>query len=201
MNAYHTTPSPPPSSHGTPFNNIMSGGNGAGDTSDGPTALRAKASTLFERASRLSSNYDTHNYPQNFVTGQTEQPTRRTPAGPSEKYWSDFRSLHFSITRFIAALPPLPSNTTPTQMNVSGLADSQRPTMVLVHSLANVAMIQLHHTFSAKDISAHEKCLEAAVNVVSLISQLEEKEYELLDPIIGVSAFVSYCRSCFERLI
>lgn len=60
----------------------MSGGNGAGDTSDGPTALRAKASTLFERASRLSSNYDTHNYPQNFVTGQTEQPTRRTPVVP-----------------------------------------------------------------------------------------------------------------------
>ena len=59
--------------------------------------------------------------------------------------------------------------------------------IALVHTLARVAAIQLHHQFASKERNSHEKCLKAAREVTTIVRQLTEYDYPFLDPIIGVS--------------
>ncbi len=62
-----------------------------------------------------------------------------------------------------------------------------RATLLIVKSLAHVAQVQLHHTFSAKDPNAHIKCLEFARQVLNYIPLIDGDDYAYLDPIMGVS--------------
>lgn len=134
---------------------------------DSLVALRAKATALFERASRLSASCE-----QNHNQGQTHP-------GAGDKFWGDFRSLNFAITTFISSLPNIP------QRLPGGHNQAARATVLVIHSLAQVALIQLHHTFANKDVSAHDKCLEAAGVVLNLIPMMDEGDYAYLDPIMG----------------
>lgn len=68
----------------------------------------------------------------------------------------------------------------------SGLAGVETE-LVVVHTLAHVAAVQLHHPFAQKEAASHDKCVDAARAVTGVIRQLAEPDYAFLDPIVGVS--------------
>jgi len=64
------------------------------------------------------------------------------------------------------------------------------PELVLIHTLVNVATVQLFHPFAQKDATAHAKCLGAARTVTSLLrlvlaSPDADVHVGALDPIMG----------------
>lgn len=104
------------------------------------------------------------------------------PAEPGQ--WEQVCQISFALSRFTTSLP-------------SYIVPSENPAIVhvdvelaLVHTLAHVSAIQLHHPFASKERNAHEKCLKAARDVTTIIRQLDEIDYPFLDPIIGVSSLL-----------
>lgn len=120
-------------------------------------ALRAKASTLFERASRLSLAYVSS--PQN-----------------SDQFWSDYHNLDTAISRLTLSLPPIRASVDDERVNVS---------MFVIHSLLHGATIQLHSPFVPKDTTSRQKSIGAGTQATSMIQELDDVDYSFLDPIMG----------------
>jgi hypothetical protein len=59
-------------------------------------------------------------------------------------------------------------------------------TLLIVHSLAQAAMIHLYYRFGNDDPASYEKALRAARACVGIIKHIADADFDLLDPIIGV---------------
>ncbi|KZS98782.1 hypothetical protein SISNIDRAFT_499010 [Sistotremastrum niveocremeum HHB9708] len=125
---------------------------------DSLSTLRAKATTLFERASRLSANFD------------------------PDHFWKEFRTLEGAIVQFQTSLPKIRS-TPRNSMHSSNPTTAH--CLMAVHTLTMVATIQLHHSFAASDPPAQQRCFDAAMSCVSIIADMADEDYEYLDPIMG----------------
>lgn len=141
------------------------------------TALRAKASALFERATRLGALYS------------SQTTSRRETEG-------ELQSLAQLVTRFARGLQPLE--------DVETRVDSRdaRRSMLVVHSLAHAAMIQIHHSRAyasgpasgpaqglepTPDMEAVNTSLVHAGEVVRILEIIGDDQGSRLDPILGVS--------------
>jgi len=121
-------------------------------------ALRVKASALFERADRLSSNLDSCMLPSNALR-------------------EEIQALDDAITRFQSTLIP------PHQLDVTVSCDKH--TLIVVHTLAHAAMIHLYSRFAREDPISYDKCLRSARACVAIIKHVTDADFGLLDPIVG----------------
>lgn len=133
------------------------------------TALRAKASVLFERATRLGATYATG--------GST----------PVQDTVQEMQSLSRLVTRFARNLHPLDD------LETRVTSRDARQSMLVVHSLAHAAMIQIHHARAyageEPDMEAINVTLVHAGEVVRILEIIGDTQGGQLDPILGVSNF------------
>ena len=92
----------------------------------------------------------------------------------------EFQALDRAISRFIPTLIPAH------QLDATLLHDKHA--LIVIHSLANAAMIHLCYRFSQEDPVLYEKSLRAAHACVNIIKHIADADFNFLDPIIGVSA-------------
>ena len=138
---------------------------------DSTNALRAKATTLFERAARLSSSFG-------------------TSAQTAEQFWADFQTVDAAIARLAASVPPAREADAPRVDHA----------LFVVHALLHAATIQLHSPFALEDPASRQKSAAIAAQAVSMIHLLDEPEYAFLDPIMG-TCWTSVAEAVVRELI
>ncbi|KAJ7099902.1 Zn(2)-Cys(6) binuclear cluster domain-containing protein [Mycena belliarum] len=133
-------------------------------------ALHAKAAILFEQASQLA-------------TQQTE-----TDAAPSHgnTFSAKFNTLDRVIAAFKHTLPPV---------NLNGT----EPRLLVVHTLAHVATIQLHNPFCFKSAGSRARAGAAAMAIVALLRQTDICELGYVDAIFG-TLWTAACQVCITEL-
>jgi hypothetical protein len=95
----------------------------------------------------------------------------------------ELQTLTNATETFAATLPPLvPSG----DINVHVLRNQ-----IHAHTLVRMAFINLGIKFSASDISANVRCVEAAIAMIKLLDDVDLVRLEILPPIIAVSAVAS----------
>ncbi|KAF8169862.1 hypothetical protein K438DRAFT_1941215 [Mycena galopus ATCC 62051] len=120
-------------------------------------ALHAKAAIAFEQASRLA-------------VGFTENTAHRN----SNTFTSEFRNLDRVIETLKQTLPPLDSET-----------DGSH-SLLVIHTLTQVATIQLHNPFCLTDELSRSRVISAARTVVELIRQTNlRSDFGYIDAIVG----------------
>ena len=95
----------------------------------------------------------------------------------------DTLAVEDSINRFIASIM------TPHQMGA--LHASDRHNLIVVHTLAQAALIRLYYLRGQVDQLWNEKCLLAARGMLLVIGQVSDMDIEFLDPIVGVGVLWS----------
>jgi hypothetical protein len=93
----------------------------------------------------------------------------------------DTLSVEDSINRFIVSLIPV--------HQIGALHASDKHNMIVVHTLAQAALIRLYYLRAEVDQLWSEKCILAARNMLLIIGQVSDMDIEFLDPIVAVSAF------------
>ena len=63
----------------------------------------------------------------------------------------------------------------------------ERQSLILAHTLANYAMIHLHHATAHDNSVSFAKCSRAARACVSVMKQINDQDYPFLDPVLAVS--------------
>ncbi|KAI9453778.1 hypothetical protein BJY52DRAFT_1123297 [Lactarius psammicola] len=122
-------------------------------------ALRAKASALFDLAAKVSSAWN--------------------PAGVGLAQLSeqDTLAVEDSINRFVVSLIPV--------HQIGALHASDKHNMIVVHTIAQAALIRLFYLRAEVDQLWSEKCMHAARGILLIIGQVSEMDIEFLDPIVG----------------
>lgn len=93
----------------------------------------------------------------------------------------DTLAVEDSINRFIVSLIPV--------HQIGALHASDKLNMIVVHTLAQAALIRLFYLRAEVDQLWSEKCILAARGMLLIIGQVSEMDIEFLDPIVGVSTF------------
>lgn len=167
--------------------------------------LRAKATTLFERAARLSSS---------FGTG----------AQTADQFWTDFQNVDAAISRLSVCLPAVrvhgdhahghhhPAAATASGVVAAAPAASgggtssstatrrNDPSIFVVHALLHAATIQLHAPFAFKDAASQQKSAAVAAVAAAMIHDLDEVDYAFLDPIMG-TCWTSVAEALVRELV
>ncbi|KAJ7479215.1 hypothetical protein FB451DRAFT_175074 [Mycena latifolia] len=135
-------------------------------------ALYAKAGILFETATRLAARYRTSKAPDWRVVdlvdyGATGGISRTDP---------EFAGLDRKIDAFNAALPAI-----------------QSKVMLVVHTLAHVATIQLYNPLIQDHASARAKSLSAARAIAEILVKTDIPKVGLIDPVLA-PLWTSTCR-------
>ncbi|KAG6850977.1 hypothetical protein H0H93_005846 [Arthromyces matolae] len=121
-------------------------------------AMRVKASTLFAQADKLSSAWD---------------PRVKEPS----TLLQETHALERTIAQFITTLMPLEQ--------LDALSLENKHTLIIAHTLAHTASIQLYRPLSQDDPVVFNKCSRSARACVAVIKHISERDYNFLDPIIG----------------
>ncbi|KAI0787565.1 hypothetical protein C8Q74DRAFT_1366419 [Fomes fomentarius] len=119
-------------------------------------SLRAKAATLFERATHLASQWSAMNLNRN-------------------EFYGRFTALDGLIDRFIASLPPVERSGNPDAILTS----------LVTHTMARAATIQLRSNFRGQDRMNDRKDLAAAQAVAGLLDNLNLVPTNV-DPILAI---------------
>lgn len=96
----------------------------------------------------------------------------------SNSFIDEMQALELSITRFIPTLVPI--------HQLDGAMPEDRYIYLAAHTLAHSAIMHLYRPFSRDDPGAYQKCLRGARAVVAIINNLGDRDYDLLDPMVGV---------------
>lgn len=139
-------------------------------------ALRVKASALFSRADQLSTSWDTSkrahsNHTLPFLS-------YRTGLKPPARLLEDIRALENTIAQFITTLIPLDQ--------LDAVMFEDKHVLFAAHILAYTASVQLYRPFIKDSATMFTKCSQAARACVSVIKHIAERDFNFLDPIIGV---------------
>jgi hypothetical protein len=149
---------------------------------DSTNALRAKATTLFERAGRLSSSFA--DSPQS-----------------ADQFWVDFQNVDAAISRLSVSLPPTRLSMDVPQHHVHSPPGTRVNTSVFViHALLHAATIQLHSPFSFKDAASQQKSAAVASIATAMVHDLDDADYAFLDPIMG-TCWTSIAEALLRELI
>ncbi|KAJ6557811.1 hypothetical protein B0H19DRAFT_1376394 [Mycena capillaripes] len=125
------------------------------DSGTSLSALYAKASVLFEQASRLAARF-----------------TENAGFGNPDTLCAEFSTLDAVIESFRRTLPPLEQ-------------DNTNSLLLVIHTLAHVATIQLHNPFTLKSGVLRMRAGSAAKAVVGLVRQTNLRAFEYIDAIVG----------------
>ncbi|KAK0469356.1 uncharacterized protein EV420DRAFT_25805 [Desarmillaria tabescens] len=135
-------------------------------------ALHAKASILYEQASRVGAQ---------FRPGMQQQEAAR--------FFATFSTLERVIQRFLEELPSL----------IAMAGQSSLGTTVVVHTLAQMAMIQLHAPFLARNPSSHGRTVTGFRAIAQIIQSIDISRSLFLDPIVGV-LWVNTCKLLMREI-
>lgn len=138
------------------------------DVSDDATsdaALHAKASILYEEATRIGARYRASTLSAHS-TGLVAH--KYFAAGISPKD-AEFSFLDRKIDRLAATLPPI-----------------QSKHMLLVHTICHGATIQLHSPLETVRMESHTKQLVAARAMVDILLKTDVPNMGLIDPVLAV---------------
>ncbi|KAJ7266989.1 hypothetical protein B0H12DRAFT_1099064 [Mycena haematopus] len=118
-------------------------------------ALHAKAAIAFEQASQLAAR-------------STETTTLQDP----ETFTAAFNTLDGVIETLKQTLPPLGKN-------------GSHSLLLVIHSLVQVAIIQLHNPFFFKHDLSRSRAISAAMTVVESVRQTNLRDFGYIDAIVG----------------
>jgi len=90
----------------------------------------------------------------------------------------DTLAVEDSINRFIASVMPV--------HQMGAVHASDRHNLIVVHTLAQAALIRLYYLRGEVDQLWNEKCLLAARSMLLVIGQVTDMDIEFLDPTVGV---------------
>jgi hypothetical protein len=93
----------------------------------------------------------------------------------------DTLSAEDLVTRFIASLIPV--------HQFGALHTADKHNLIVVHTLAQAALIRLFYLRAEVDQLWNEKCVLAARGMLLVIGQVSDMDLEFLDPIVGVSLY------------
>lgn len=120
------------------------------------TALRVKASALLSQADVVINH-----------TG-TKQ---------NGRFSDEVANLDQTTSLFLSMLIPI------NQLNQ--VIPEERQSLILAHTLANYAMIHLHHATAHDNSVSFAKCSRAARACVSVMKQINDQDYPFLDPVLA----------------
>jgi hypothetical protein len=95
----------------------------------------------------------------------------------------DTMAVEDSINRFIASIMPA--------HQMGAVHASDRHNLIVVHTLAQAALIRLYYLRGQVDQLWTDKCLLAARGMLLIIGQVSDMDIEFLDPIVGVGVLWS----------
>jgi len=121
-------------------------------------SMRVKASTLFAQADSLSKRWN-------------------SGSKPSASLGEEVRSLEHIIALFLSTLIPI--------NQLDAVLPEERHSLIMAHTLAHCATIHLHRSFAIDDASSYDKTSQAAKACVSVIRHISDRDFSLLEPIIG----------------
>lgn len=147
-------------------------------------ALRAKASALFDLAAKVASSWNAGELTEGLLLFAFHFTRVFSAAGVALTQISeqDTLSVEDSINRFIASIIPVH------QMGAIHACD--RHNLIVVHTLAQAALIRLYYLRGEVDQLWNEKCLLAAREMLLAIGQVADMDLEFLDPIVGVRSYL-----------
>jgi hypothetical protein len=61
-----------------------------------------------------------------------------------------------------------------------------------IHTLMNASIIHLHRDFLDQYPTSYSRCVSAAHSITKAVRELNDRDYEFLNPIISVSIYVLY---------
>ncbi|KAJ7838828.1 Zn(2)-Cys(6) binuclear cluster domain-containing protein [Mycena leptocephala] len=135
---------------------------GQPDNGTSMAALHAKAAILFEQAASLAGRYR----PQINADQLTQ-------------FYLSFNSLDVLLEGFKPRIPTVPVSVHHDQ-NLNSMRD-----LLVIHSLAHVATIQLHNPFVGDVDASRVRALDAARAVVARLAQMPVREFGYINPIMG----------------
>ena len=147
-------------------------------------ALRAKASALLDLATKVASSWNAGELSPKASHSAFHFTRVASAAGVALTQLSeqDTLAVEDSINRFIASVMPV--------HQLGAVHASDRHNLIVVHTLAQAALIRLYYLRGEVDQLWNEKCLLAARGILLVIGQVTDMDIEFLDPIVGVR--VSY---------
>jgi hypothetical protein len=144
-------------------------------------ALRAKASALLDLATKVASSWNSGESFPKLVISAFHFTRVGSAAGVALTQLSeqDTLAVEDSINRFIASVMPV--------HQMGAVHTSDRHNLIVVHTLAQAALIRLYYLRGEVDQLWNEKCLLAARGMLLVIGQVTDMDIEFLDPTVGVS--------------
>lgn len=142
-------------------------------------SMLAKAAFLFERATRLASQWASGKY-------QSDEPF---PSCCTDHIQADnafqtrFLYLENRIEQFKQALPSI-ERVDPARLDVIR-------SLLLVHTLCHCATIKLHTPLDQNDITINSRTLQAAVSAVRVLQLVNVNGITYINPILAVSLWNS----------
>jgi hypothetical protein len=100
--------------------------------------------------------------------------------------FQEFTAINTVIDRLKASIPP------PEQIP---LFKEKARRLAVGYSIINVAIIRLHHPFSARSDNSRRKRLAAAQVILEIITYLKPGQPSQINPVMGVSYFFFLLRS------
>lgn len=97
---------------------------------------------------------------------------------PPPTLTQEIQSLEAVIGQFLTTLIPLDQ--------LDALLVEDKHTLLAAYTLAHTACIQLYRPFAQDDPIVFEKCSRSARACVSVIKHINDRDFDFLDPIIGV---------------
>jgi hypothetical protein len=95
----------------------------------------------------------------------------------SDQFWPTFEKVDSAIHRFHMTLPPLRNSGN--MAEIPGMDTSPiNPSIFVIHTLAHLAIIQLHNTLAPEIPTSYERCLSAARETLGLALLLTPSDFE-----------------------
>ncbi|KAG6897529.1 hypothetical protein C0992_000514 [Termitomyces sp. T32_za158] len=138
-------------------------------------AMRVKSSALFARADQLSSVWEPRMSQSSL--NMMLYDTLTTGAKGSSMLLQQTQELERTILEFITTLTPLDQ--------LEALAVDDKHTLLVTHTLAHTALVQLYRPLAQDDPIVFDRCARSARACVAIIKHISDLDYKYLDPIVG----------------
>ena len=152
-------------------------------------AIEAKAVVLWDRATALSRKCPDPQRALHLafnrlrpITNKYNKKTEATQPQLNELY-QEFTALNTIIDRLKASIPP------PEEIPLFNAEKARR--LAVGYSIINAAIIRLHHPFSSRSDTSRRKRLAAAQVILDIIIYLKPGQPSQINPILGVSYFIT----------
>ncbi|KII84421.1 hypothetical protein PLICRDRAFT_78790, partial [Plicaturopsis crispa FD-325 SS-3] len=173
MEEYEQGPSPPDSRGNSTLEKFLNSTELTAADTASPCAAYAKAAYLFERANNLSLRWKPN-----------------MPRDEADTFYGQFSVLDTLIEKFIAALQPLnDGSVTPTMVR----------SLLVTHTLAHAATMQLYRIFSYNNTNPNHQCLRAATAAAGLLDFVNLHELGVINPIMS-PIWSSLCLTLIEEI-